>query len=62
MPNEHRFVDAYEKRTGRKLPHLVPAHFVNEMADTTGLSATPRGKKKAEAKQAPADTTTEKEK
>lgn len=44
MP-ETRFVDAYNTRTGRKLPHLVPEHFVTELAAITGLSATPRGKK-----------------
>lgn len=61
MPNDHRFVTAYNTRTGRKLPHAVPEHFVNELAVTTGLSATPRGKKKAEAKQAAAEPTTEKD-
>jgi len=59
----HEFVDAYEKRTGRKLPHAVPAHFVGDFSAITGLSATPRGKKKADAKPADADTaTTEKDK
>lgn len=60
MP-EHKFVEAYDKRTGRKLPHAVPEHFVNELATTTGLSATPRGKKKAEATQVEAESTTEKD-
>lgn len=58
MP-ETRFVDAYDKRTGRKLDHLVPEHFVSELAGVTGLSATPRGKKADPVKDTePAEPTT----
>lgn len=59
MIDEGEFVEAYDKRTGKKLPHLVPAHFVNELAGVTNLSATPRGKKAAAVT---AETSTEKEK
>ena len=61
MP-ETRFVDAYDKRTGRKLPHLVPEHFVGDLAAITGLSATPRGKKADSAPAEPAETATTKDK
>lgn len=44
MADETEFVVAYDKRTGKKLPNRVPPHFVNELADATNLSATPRGK------------------
>lgn len=61
MGETSEFVEAYDKRTGKKLDHLVPAHFVTELAGITNLSATPRGKK-ADAVTAEATTTTTKDK
>lgn len=61
MADSNELVEAYSKRTGKKLPNLVPRRFVEELSDVTGLSASPRGKK-AEAKTAEASTDSTKEK
>lgn len=37
-----RFIDAYDKRTGRKLDHPVPEHWFDVPALAKDLSKTPR--------------------
>lgn len=59
MADPAELVEAYDKRTGKKLPNRVPRRWVTELEDLTNLSASPRGKKAAEPA---AVTTTTKEK
>lgn len=52
------FVDAYDTRTGTKVPHSVPRHFVEELAPITGLSRTPSSRQADEpVAPAPAEPT-----
>lgn len=50
-----RFVDAYDTRTGTKLPYLVPEHWIKHPVLGKHLSQTPRSKK--ERRETPMTTT-----
>lgn len=39
-----RFVEAYDRRTGAKLPHLVPERFIGHPIIGPHLAKTPRQK------------------
>lgn len=57
-------IDAYDTRTGKKVPHRVPEHFVGHPALGPHLSKTPRQKaaeRKNTTTQTPAAGDTEKE-
>ena len=43
------FVDAYDKRTGKKLAHRVPESHIDHPVLGRNLSRTPRAKAKADA-------------
>lgn len=49
-------IDAYDKRTGRKLPQRVPEHFIGHPVLGEHLSKTPRQKAADTRKAAPAAT------
>lgn len=51
-----KFVDAYDTRTGTKLPYLVPEHWIKHPVLGKHLSQTPRSRAKRDN---PMTTTTE---
>lgn len=62
--SEPRFVDAWNRKTGKKLPHPVPEHWLTHPVLGRDLSKTPRQKAADKARRGtdkPADGVADKE-